>query len=131
MNFTIWRKSDLKSQIRDSPMISESISSINSSPRTSNRIVTIPNIGKWLILIGNFLSLNLDADLSDPLLASEYAQDIDQHLREAEMRTRPKPHYMRKQNDLTAQMRTILIDWLVEVSKKLENKFRRTTPNLF
>ena len=54
--------------------------------------------------------------MSDPLTAPEYAQDIDQHLREAEMRTRPKPHYMRKQNDLTQQMRSILIDWLVEVT---------------
>jgi len=94
-------KSDGSFMVRDSPMIPESISSIDSSPRTSRRLAVIPN---------------LDTDMSDPLSAPEYAQDIDQHLREAELRTRPKPHYMRKQNDLTQQMRTILIDWLVEVT---------------
>jgi cyclin A len=87
--------------VRDSPMIPESISSIDSSPRTSRRLAVVPN---------------LDTDLSDPFYVPEYASDIDQHLRESEQRTRPKPHYMRKQNDLTSQMRTILIDWLVEVT---------------
>lgn len=93
--------SAISPMVRDSPMIPDSISSIDSSPRTSRRMAVIPI---------------LDGDMSDPLTAPEYAQDIDQHLREAELRTRPKPHYMRKQNDLTQQMRSILIDWLVEVT---------------
>ena len=54
--------------------------------------------------------------MKDIFVVPEYAAEIDSHLREAELRTRPKPNYMRKQNDLTPQMRSILIDWLVEVS---------------
>lgn len=31
---------------------------------------------------------------------------------------RPKPGYMKKQPDITYSMRTILIDWLVEVAEE-------------
>lgn len=31
---------------------------------------------------------------------------------------RPKPHYMRRQTDINYSMRTILVDWLVEVSEE-------------
>uniref|UniRef100_A0A182WEW9 Uncharacterized protein n=1 Tax=Anopheles minimus TaxID=112268 RepID=A0A182WEW9_9DIPT len=46
----------------------------------------------------------------------EYQQDILLYLKEAEKRNRPKPGYMLKQTDITYSMRTILVDWLVEVS---------------
>ena len=58
---------------------------------------------------------NSDYDGSDIFVVPEYAAEIDAHLKEAELRTRPKPNYMKKQNDLTPQMRSILVDWLVEV----------------
>ncbi|XP_060090662.1 cyclin-A1 isoform X2 [Heteronotia binoei] len=48
----------------------------------------------------------------------EYAEDIHCYLREAEVRYRPKPCYMRKQPDITTCMRTILVDWLVEVGEE-------------
>ncbi|XP_067944105.1 G2/mitotic-specific cyclin-A-like [Watersipora subatra] len=48
----------------------------------------------------------------------EYQEDIHDHLREAEMKLRPKLNYMRKQNDISPQMRTILVDWLVEVGEE-------------
>ncbi|XP_077198002.1 cyclin-A1 isoform X2 [Paroedura picta] len=48
----------------------------------------------------------------------EYAEDIHSYLREAEVRYRPKPCYMRKQPDITTCMRTILVDWLVEVGEE-------------
>jgi cyclin A len=59
---------------------------------------------------------DLDYDESDIFVVPEYAAEIDSHLKEAELRTRPKPNYMKKQNDLTPQMRSILVDWLVEVA---------------
>uniref|UniRef100_A0A182SS38 Cyclin N-terminal domain-containing protein n=1 Tax=Anopheles maculatus TaxID=74869 RepID=A0A182SS38_9DIPT len=46
----------------------------------------------------------------------EYQEDILIYLKEAEKRNRPKPGYMLKQTDITHSMRTILVDWLVEVS---------------
>uniref|UniRef100_A0A8D0FI65 Cyclin A1 n=1 Tax=Strix occidentalis caurina TaxID=311401 RepID=A0A8D0FI65_STROC len=59
------------------------------------------------------------------LAVEEYAEDIHQYLREAEVRFRPKPHYMRKQPDITTGMRAILVDWLVEVGE--EYKLRTET----
>lgn len=48
----------------------------------------------------------------------EYRLDILEYLREAETRNRPKFGYMRKQPDINHSMRTILVDWLVEVSEE-------------
>ncbi|XP_049679074.1 cyclin-A1 isoform X1 [Accipiter gentilis] len=59
------------------------------------------------------------------LTVGEYAEDIHRYLREAEVRFRPKPYYMRKQPDITTGMRAILVDWLVEVGE--EYKLRTET----
>lgn len=54
----------------------------------------------------------------------EYQVDILAYLREAEKRHRPKPLYMKKQPDINQSMRTILVDWLVEVCEeyRLQNE---------
>uniref|UniRef100_A0A8C7A7N6 Cyclin A1 n=1 Tax=Nothoprocta perdicaria TaxID=30464 RepID=A0A8C7A7N6_NOTPE len=59
------------------------------------------------------------------MTVGEYAEDIHRYLREAEVKYRPKPHYMRKQPDITTGMRAILVDWLVEVGE--EYKLRTET----
>ncbi|XP_038617501.1 cyclin-A1 isoform X2 [Tachyglossus aculeatus] len=48
----------------------------------------------------------------------EYGEEIHWYLREAEMKHRPKAHYMQKQPDITEGMRTILVDWLVDVGEE-------------
>ncbi|KAJ8382681.1 hypothetical protein SKAU_G00034590 [Synaphobranchus kaupii] len=55
---------------------------------------------------------------------SDYAAEIHKHLREMELKCRPKAGYMKKQPDITNSMRAILIDWLVEVGEeyKLHNE---------
>ncbi|KAM3935791.1 cyclin-A1 [Leptodactylus fuscus] len=64
---------------------------------------------------------------SDPDVAavSEYIDEIHHYLRQAEVKRRPKPYYMRKQPDITSTMRTILVDWLSEVRE--EYKLRSET----
>ncbi|CAL8261750.1 unnamed protein product [Lota lota] len=54
----------------------------------------------------------------------EYAVEIHTYLREMELKMRPKAGYMKKQPDITASMRAILVDWLVEVGEeyKLQNE---------
>lgn len=59
------------------------------------------------------------------LSVTEYKEDVYTYLREAELKHRPKPGYMKKQPDITASMRTILVDWLVEVAE--EYKLHRET----
>jgi cyclin-A len=48
----------------------------------------------------------------------EYKDDILAYMRELEKTNRPKANYMRKQTDITSNMRSILVDWLVEVSEE-------------
>ncbi|XP_029174789.1 cyclin-A1 isoform X2 [Nylanderia fulva] len=48
----------------------------------------------------------------------EYRADIYNYLRVSETLHRPKPGYMKKQPDITYSMRSILIDWLVEVAEE-------------
>ncbi|XP_017709659.1 PREDICTED: cyclin-A1 isoform X3 [Rhinopithecus bieti] len=62
---------------------------------------------------------------TDVTNVTEYAEEIYQYLREAEIRHRPKAHYMKKQPDITEGMRTILVDWLVEGGE--EYKLRAET----
>ncbi|XP_069616380.1 cyclin-A1 [Ranitomeya imitator] len=64
---------------------------------------------------------------TDPDVAAvaEYIDEIHRYLREAEVKHRPKPFYMRKQPDITSAMRTVLVDWLAEVRE--EYKLRSET----
>lgn len=62
--------------------------------------------------------LNAKAELDHFFEVEEYRQDILEYLLEAEFRHRPKPLYMRKQPDISHSMRTVLIDWLVEVGEE-------------
>ncbi|XP_076312875.1 G2/mitotic-specific cyclin-A-like [Tachypleus tridentatus] len=52
------------------------------------------------------------------LYVPEYADDIYRHLLDFEKKFCPKPNYMRKQPDITHGMRSILVDWLVEVAEE-------------
>ena len=62
---------------------------------------------------------DLDAeDMFDPLMVSEYVDDIFEYMKDLEVQTLPKSDYMDLQKDLTWKMRSILADWLVEVHSK-------------
>merc|ERR1712133_156360 len=54
----------------------------------------------------------------DIFSAPEYAEDIYAYLRQSEQKTMPKPTYMSKQPDISHSMRSILVDWLVEVGEE-------------
>jgi len=54
----------------------------------------------------------------DIFSAPEYAEDIYAYLRQSEQKAMPKPTYMSKQPDISHSMRSILVDWLVEVGEE-------------
>ncbi|CAG8618692.1 10589_t:CDS:2 [Paraglomus occultum] len=59
---------------------------------------------------------DLDADdFNDPFMVSEYVVEIFDYLRELEKQTMPNSNYMENQKELGWKMRTILVDWLVEI----------------
>ncbi|KAL1829203.1 hypothetical protein ACET3Z_007615 [Daucus carota] len=63
--------------------------------------------------------IDIDADHKDPQLCRQYAVDIYNNLRVAELMRRPDSNSMEiVQQDITKGMRGILIDWLVEVSEE-------------
>jgi len=71
---------------------------------------------------------DLDAeDADDPLMVSEYVNDIFEYLRELEIQTMANENYMDMQAELEWKMRGILVDWLLEV----HTRFRLLPETLF
>mmetsp|Transcript_274 Transcript_274/g.602 ORF Transcript_274/g.602 Transcript_274/m.602 type:complete len:385 (-) Transcript_274:440-1594(-) len=64
---------------------------------------------------------NIDErDAEDPLCATEYVQDMYHHFRGKEAITSVRPLYMENQAHINERMRSILVDWLVEVHLKFK-----------
>eukprot|EP00245_Coleochaete_scutata_P015595 TRINITY_DN702_c0_g1_i1.p1 TRINITY_DN702_c0_g1~~TRINITY_DN702_c0_g1_i1.p1 ORF type:complete len:298 (-),score=51.27 TRINITY_DN702_c0_g1_i1:993-1886(-) len=63
--------------------------------------------------------LDIDADMSDSQMCSEYVKDIYAFLRKVENERRPATDFMENlQQDINSNMRGILVDWLVEVAEE-------------
>jgi len=54
----------------------------------------------------------------DIFSAPEYSEDIYNYLRQSEVKHMAKHNYMGKQSDISHSMRSILVDWLVEVGEE-------------
>ncbi|KAJ8567703.1 hypothetical protein K7X08_019911 [Anisodus acutangulus] len=59
-------------------------------------------------------------DAKNPLAAVEYVEDLFANYRKMEGYGCASPNYMAQQFDITERMRSILIDWLIEVHHKFE-----------
>ncbi|XP_068656455.1 putative cyclin-A3-1 [Aristolochia californica] len=65
--------------------------------------------------------VHIDANTEDPQMCGPYASAIYEYLRsmEKEEKRRPLPNFIEAvQNDVTANMRGILVDWLVDVAEE-------------
>ncbi|XP_054020643.1 cyclin-A1 [Dryobates pubescens] len=107
--------------------LESSLCELDTSVMTSNiHLLLDLSTGTPMLVDTSFQSQPEDhMEDSITLTVEEYAEDIHKYLREAEVRFRPKPYYMKKQPDITAGMRAILVDWLVEVGE--EYKLRTET----
>ena len=64
---------------------------------------------------------NIDErDSDDPLCTTTYVNDMYVHFREKEVVTSVRPLYMENQEYINERMRSILVDWLVEVHLKFK-----------
>ena len=64
---------------------------------------------------------NIDErDNDDPLCTTSYVNDMYIHFREKEAGTSVRPVFMEKQGYINERMRSILVDWLVEVHLKFK-----------
>ena len=61
-----------------------------------------------------------ERDSDDPLCATSYVQDMYEHFRSKEVSTSVRPVYMEDQRYINERMRSILVDWLVEVHLKFK-----------
>lgn len=59
-------------------------------------------------------------DLDDPLMVAEYVVEIFENMRRQELETLPDPIYMDNQKELAWKMRSVLVDWLIEVHWKFK-----------
>lgn len=84
----------------------------------------VPATGDFLIEVESDLvessSTIEDIDLRSDINfgVREYAADIHTYIKDAELLHRPVTTYMKKQSDINANMRAILVDWLVEVAEE-------------
>ncbi|KAF5749052.1 hypothetical protein HS088_TW04G01013 [Tripterygium wilfordii] len=63
--------------------------------------------------------VNVDNNYTDPQLCASIACDIYKHLRATEVNKRPSTDFMERiQTDINVNMRSILVDWLVEVAEE-------------
>jgi cyclin B len=64
---------------------------------------------------------NIDErDAGDPLCATEYVEDMYEYFRNEEVSTSVRSMYMEKLPHINERMRSILVDWLVEVHLKFK-----------
>lgn len=57
----------------------------------------------------------LDDELWDTSMVAEYGEEIFEYMRDIEERMRPNPFYMDNQTEIQWSMRSVLIDWVVQV----------------
>jgi len=71
-----------------------------------------------IMTLENFANLSVDDidldDLGNPTLCAEYVKDIYKYMRKLEKHLKPND-YMLRQSEINRKMRSILIDWLIQV----------------
>lgn len=91
------------------------------SPKASIPKVTVPKERFALVDPAPPCEGDIDVDMTnaeDPQHVTEYMRDIFQVLRRVELENAPSTTYMDRQVDVNIKMRSILVDWLVDVHRK-------------
>lgn len=94
------------STLKDSPMV------LSLTPCLSESFEEIPSD----LVDSEVLDIDKDSNILHDV--PEYAQDIHNYLKKAELKFLPKRNYMDKQVDINKSMRSVLVDWLVEVAEE-------------
>ncbi|KAF1981596.1 hypothetical protein K402DRAFT_415389 [Aulographum hederae CBS 113979] len=63
----------------------------------------------------NTVPEDLEEEAWDPTMVAEYGDEIFAYMKELEERLLPNPHYMDNQTEVQWSMRSVLMDWLVQV----------------
>lgn len=60
----------------------------------------------------------LEEEFWDVTMVAEYGDEIFEYMRELEVKMMPNPHYMENQTEIQWSMRSVLMDWLVQVHSR-------------
>ncbi|UZP44401.1 hypothetical protein NXS19_012213 [Fusarium pseudograminearum] len=69
----------------------------------------------------------IEEEMWDVSMVAEYGDEIFEYMRELEIKMLPNPHYMDDQTEIQWSMRSVLMDWLVQV----HNRFGLLPETLF
>ncbi|KAG9242819.1 cyclin-like protein [Calycina marina] len=58
---------------------------------------------------------DVEDELYDVSMVAEYNDDIFNYMRELELKMLPNPHYMENQAEIQWSMRSVLMDWIIQV----------------
>ena len=92
--------------MEEAVMVEQRNSMINADPNSYQMTGTVDNID--------------DRDQNDPLCVTSYVNDMYNHFRVKESITSVRPEYMESQPHINQKMRSILVDWLIEVHLKFK-----------
>ncbi|KAK2603697.1 B-type cyclin [Conoideocrella luteorostrata] len=70
---------------------------------------------------------DIEEEMWDVSMVAEYGEEIFEYMRELEVQMQPNPHYMEMQTEIQWSMRSVLMDWLVQV----HNRFSLLPETLF
>lgn len=98
--------------------LSEIKDDVLSTPMSTGDCASPMSIDKSIIELDRAVTQQPKNDRDRFFEVEEYQMDILAYLKDAESRNRAKFGYMEKQPDITHAMRTILVDWLVEVCEE-------------
>ncbi|KFY87509.1 hypothetical protein V500_06925 [Pseudogymnoascus sp. VKM F-4518 (FW-2643)] len=68
-----------------------------------------------LIVEGSRTREEIEDDMWDTSMVAEYGDEIFGYMRELEIKLSPNPHYMDNQAEIQWSMRSVLMDWLIQV----------------
>ncbi|GLT58876.1 hypothetical protein SLA2020_317370 [Shorea laevis] len=103
---------------------SQNVGAATQKPKAKTKKTKVKTAEKMTLDVKEDVSAkeqDIDSTNDDPQLCGSYASDIYEYLHEMEVdpKRRPLPDYLEKvQTDVSANMRGILVDWLVEVAEE-------------
>ncbi|KAJ9134597.1 G2/mitotic-specific cyclin-4 [Pleurostoma richardsiae] len=80
-----------------------------------------------IITENNLSQDDIDEEMWDVSMVAEYGEEIFHYMKDLETRMLPSPHYMDIQTEMQWSMRSVLMDWLVQV----HNRFNLLPETLF
>ncbi|POR35040.1 G2/mitotic-specific cyclin-4 [Tolypocladium paradoxum] len=95
-------------------------------PRVTTRVQRELEEAKLEVLQTRSLD-DIEEEMWDVSMVAEYGEEIFDYLRELENKMLPNPHYMEIQTEIQWSMRSVLMDWLVQV----HNRFSLLPETLF